>query len=182
MEQNNTVGIGDIIDSLGDILHNDIVFSGKNEITIAQELEYIRNYLNLQKIRFPDRFDYSIECDEDILNFLIPKLSLQPIVENSVVHGVVPCQRHGFIHIQIWEEIDCIMCRVTDNGNGFDAERVLRELHETAVEAGTKRHHIALCNIQNRIQLNYGKSYGLTIVSELGHGAEITLTLPLLLQ
>lgn len=182
VEQNNTVGIGDIIDSLGDILHNNIMFSDKNEITIAQELGYIRNYLSLQKIRFPDRFDYSIECDEDILNFHMPKLSLQPIVENSVVHGVVPCQRHGFIHIQIWEEIDCIMCRVTDNGNGFDVERVLREQQAAAADKNAKHHHIALCNIQNRIKLNYGEDYGLTIVSEPGQGAEITLTLPLLLQ
>lgn len=182
VEQNNTVGIGDIIDGLGDILHNNIMFSDKNEITISQELEYIRNYLNLQKIRFPDRFDYSIECDDDILNFLMPKLSLQPIVENSVVHGVVPCRRPGFIHIQIWEEVDCIMCRVTDNGDGFDAESVLRKQQEVAADVHAKHHHIALCNIQNRIKLNYGESYGLTIVSEPGCGAEITLTFPLLLQ
>jgi len=178
-EQSNSKDISSMISQLGEMLRNDIMYNNSEKITIGQELTYIRNYLNLQKIRYPNNFEYTINADEDILyEYYIPKLSLQPIVENCIVHGISKVNRPGKINITIWEDVNEIICKITDNGIGFDSDNFFskpRQSHNN----NQKHNHVALHNIQNRIQIMYGPKYGISIKSQINKGTEVVVVLPI---
>ena len=136
----------------------------------------MRYYLELQKERFGDSLNYSIDLESpEILQYSIPKLTIQPLVENSVVHGLEPKCGGGEVRISIWEEENAMYIRVKDNGVGFNASALPTE--ETA--ANSRHNHIALENIARRIQLLYGKNYGMSIHSVPGKGTQITISLPI---
>lgn len=179
-EQANSKDLSEMINRLGELIREDILMNGKEKITIGQELDYIKNYLSLQQIRYGNRFEYCINVDEDLLeNYYIPKLSIQPVVENSVVHGISQSGRPGLIEIDIWEDIDCIFCRITDNGVGFDSTDFFERPPKAAPPEAPLHSHIALHNIQNRIHMLYGERYGLDINSVLGKGTVVMITLPI---
>lgn len=170
--------VSDMVNHLGGLLRNNILLNNEERITIGQEVQYIRDYLALEQIRHAGRFTYSIEADEDLLSSCyIPKLSLQPIVENCIVHGFQGLAREGVIEIRIWDDLDDILCTVKDNGTGFDAEGYFERA--TALPPDPKRSHIALHNIQDRIHMLCGPQYGIKIESVPGKGTAVTVTLPL---
>ncbi|MGI6169348.1 MAG: sensor histidine kinase [Christensenellales bacterium] len=179
-EQSNFKDLSDMITRLGDLIREDILLNGKEKITIGQELDYIKNYLSLQQIRYGNSFEYVINVDEELLHSCyIPKLSFQPVVENSVVHGISKVNRPGLIIIDIWEDMDCIICRITDNGIGFDSTGFFERPPRTIPPSAHLHSHIALHNIQNRIQMLYGERFGITIDSEIGKGTVTMITLPI---
>ena len=142
-----------------------ILSKGRNIITIREELELIRAYLEIQLIRIPDLFTYEITVDEDILDFKILKMILQPIVENSVIHGFAGFKSSGRIKIEGTLENQTVCILISDNGKGIP-EGSRSSIFAPAPTAIPK--HFGLKNIQERIRLKHGEKYGISIMSEQG--------------
>lgn len=165
-----------IVSNLAQLLRANITHKHEQVISIEEELRYVRYYLELQKERFSDSLNYSIDLESpEILQYSIPKLSIQPLVENSVLHGLEPKCGSGEVRISIWEEENAVYIRVKDSGVGFDATVLSAE--KSAVD--NKHNHIALDNIARRIHLLYGKDYDMSIHSVPGEGTQITISLPI---
>lgn len=176
--QDQNVNVSEMVNHLGGLLRNNILLNRQDKITIGQEVQYIKDYLALEQIRHAGLFTYSIEADDELLNTCyIPKLSIQPIVENCVVHGFEGLTRQGVIEIRIWEDVDGVRCIVRDNGVGFHADGWFERA--VSLPPDPKRSHIALHNIQERIKMLCGPEYGIEIKSIPGAGTEVMITLPL---
>lgn len=168
-----------MVTSLTELLQASIYSNSMAKIPIRQELDFIRFYLYLQKERFEDKIEYTIHIeDEAILDLLLPKLSLEPLVENAVVHGVEKKLGRGLIDIHIYRRNDSIFFEIKDNGTGF--EYVPQNWSEFENRAPRKQGHnnIGLINTQKRVKLIYGEPYGIAIESEFGAGAKVTLHIP----
>ena len=151
-----------------------ILSKGRNIITIREELELIRAYLEIQLIRIPDLFTYEITV-EDILDFKILKMILQPIVENSVIHGFAGFKNSGRIKIEGTLENQTVCILISDNGKGIP-EGSRSSIFAPAPTAIPK--HFGLKNIQERIRLKHGEKYGISIKSEQGQGTQIEVRFP----
>jgi len=141
---------------------------------LREELEYSKNYLELYKDIYPDRLNIKWDVDQRFLHVRIPTYILQPIVENSLVHGMEPMIGTCTIWIRVKEEDGCLVIRIWDDGEGIEPQKLMR------VMAGRdESRHIGIRNVQDRIQMLYGKEYGLSIRSEYHEYTEVKLTLPL---
>ncbi len=163
--------------SLADF-YRGVLSEGREIILVEEEIQNVRNYLYIQSRRFSDMFDYEISVDEKLLHKKIPKLSLQPIVENSIHHGLVP--KGGAGHLQLIGESDGsrIIFIITDNGVGMESQ-VLLHLFDRRMEQEAGNRSFGLRSVQERFRLFYGDSYGVDVQSEKGHGTKVTLTMPL---
>ena len=158
--------------------------TGTSFTTLSKELEHIKVYLDIQKLRFTDKFDSEIEVMEDIDpgKLLILPLLLQPVVENAILHGLEEKEKGGLIHILVRkqlgeEELLCI--EVSDNGNGM-TEEALAFLQSTIEEKDISRNKsIGLYNINQRIKLTYGQKYGVKIFSNIEEGTRVSLFIPI---
>ncbi|WP_274650786.1 sensor histidine kinase [Paenibacillus humicola] len=151
--------------------------NGKEIVTIGDELSHISLYTEIQNHRFDFgiRLEIAVE-DESLLNAAIPKISLQPIVENAFLHGIMEKpDKTGHIRIRI--ETDCgnIRILIADDGVGMTEEQIRRATRPLAPD---QRHGYGLSNIHNRFQLFYGASYGLSFHSGHGGGTTVTVRLP----
>ena len=166
-----------IVSNLANLLRANVSNRGQQKITLEEELRYVRYYLELQKERYGEKLHYEIELEsQDLLRYCLPKLTIQPLVENSVVHGLENKRGGGSVRISIWEEEDEIDIRVWDNGVGFDTTN----LFQTDVDEVDNQHnHVALPNVQRRIQLLYGQAYGISVTSTPGNGTTALVNLPL---
>ena len=170
--------VSTMVQRLGEMLRSDLMFNDRQKLTLREELQYVQNYLILQKIRSgAEAFDYTINADDEILGlYYLPKLTLQPIVENCITHAFRGINRKGHIQINIWEDMDAVYCHIIDNGCGFDSDRYF---DQPATEAPSNHgNHIALSNIQNRLRMLYGPEYGLTIKSVIDEGTTVIVRLP----
>lgn len=141
---------------------------------LREELEYSKNYLELYKDIYPDRLNIKWDVDQRFLHVRIPTYILQPIVENSLVHGMEPMIGTCTIWIRVKEEDGCLVIRIWDDGEGIEPEKLMW------VMAGRdESRHIGIRNVQDRIQMLYGNEYGLSIRSEYHEYTEVKLTLPL---
>jgi two-component system sensor histidine kinase YesM len=138
--------------------------NGQYITTVANEMEQIRNYLEIQNIRYRDKFEVAIEMDPGILNERMLKLLIQPIVENAIYHGMELKEEKGFISISGRREGKALVFEVKDDGVGFDPE--------TAKAGG-----YALQNIRERIALQYGSEYAMHVESKPGAGTKVTLVI-----
>jgi len=149
--------------------------SGGNEIiTIRQEIEMVKNYLHIQHFRYKDIFDYKIDVDESIMKYCILKLTIQPLIENAIYHGVKNKPDLGHITIEGSEEKNCIIINVIDDGVGM-SEQKLRSILDNAEKKGKS---FGLACIHNRIRLFFGEKYGLEISSQEGQGTKVTVRIP----
>jgi two-component system LytT family sensor kinase len=139
-------------------------------VTLADELGYVEKYLRLERARFGDRLQVRLRVAPEVLPVVVPVLSLQPLVENAVRHGV---EQRGFGRIEIvGRSIDAdVELRVTDDGVGMEPQRAEEVL---AGHGGG----VGIANVQARLQSIFGAGYGLEIDSESGHGTTVTMTLP----
>lgn len=152
-----------------------------SEVKIEREIFYIKNYLELQKIRLGDNFSYSLEVDEELLKYLTPKLILQPIVENSIKYGYIQ-EREFKILIRIRRDREKIQMDIFDNGKGIE-KNLLKTLKEKLLLRNLPyKEHIGIYNVQRRIELLYGKDYGLNIRSSLNRGTYIRIEIPFRLE
>lgn len=152
------------------------IYYGSTVVPLGTDIEYINDYLMLQKLRYNRRLTYSIDIPDELQECLIPKLLLQPIVENSLTHGLV-----DVIHITIRAECraDMLIISVEDNGKGIDSQN-LQLLRESLEKDSIYKEHIGLYNSHRVIKLLYGNRYGLEINS--CHGTLITVRLPFVLE
>ena len=163
--------VSDGIQALSSLLQNTL--TNKNEyITIQEELENLENYFSILRIRYAGSFEYSFHVEEDEqLSCLVPKLILQPLAENSVMHGSSDNGTVMKIQITCWRENEDVIIELSDDGKGF-------EVTDDALAPHPERKRIGVANVNDRIQLNFGRKYGLKIDSQPGHGTTCTLTLP----
>lgn len=158
---------------------------GHEWITIAQELDHIKNYLTIQKIRYADILNYEIDVDEEILDFKIIKLVLQPLVENAIYHGIKNKRGRGHLnvsaHFTDQTKSSIIFC-VSDDGAGFTKERldeVNRELENASIDSEQLSSVYGLYNVNKKLKLYYGKeTEGLVIESEHKKGSKISFIIP----
>ncbi|MBW4082431.1 sensor histidine kinase [Paenibacillus sp. S150] len=144
-------------------------------VTIRHELDHVRNYLHLLQIRFPDKFTLNIAVPEVLLPLPVIKLLFQPVVENAVFHGLEPKEGPGILSISGWEEDGRAVFCIEDDGVGMD-EDTLRALN-TSLRGGAdgEMFGIGLRNVNERIRLHYGPSFGLSVSSEPGSGTRVIL-------
>ena len=143
-------------------------------VTVKEELNHAQNYLIIQKIRYGDRFDFSIQADEDLLHCRTVRIVLQPLIENAISHGIEPMEGAGHIRICVSREGDRILMQVTDNGVGMEEEK-LRSILQADPE---KASGIGVKNVNERIRLCCGEEYGLQFISRPGEGTTVRIWLP----
>lgn len=153
---------------------------GKDIITVKEEITHVSNYLYIQKIRYKDKLNYVIHVDESLYAVEVPKLILQPLVENAIYHGVKAKRGGGTITITGVPEGENLVFTVQDNGAGMPQEKV-EELNRRMSERSVldEQKSFGLFYIRERIQLCYGTGYGVHVESALGEGTRVTITLPL---
>lgn len=149
---------------------------GNDIITIRDEMNLIDNYLSIQKMRYVEYLDYSLEFDEEILNYQIPKLTLQPLVENSIYHGLKQKEDKGMLIIKGVFEKDEIKIEVFDDGVGMSEERIYRVLNRPVNDH--KSSDFGIHSVDSRLKLLYGEEYGLSIESRVAEFTRVTLRLP----
>ncbi|GIP42469.1 histidine kinase [Paenibacillus sp. J45TS6] len=137
--------------------------SGGNELTtVENELDHVRQYLFIQKERYGDGLVYTIDCDPSLLRVQMPKIILQPIVENALYHGIRGLDRQGVIEVRAETDGDQVIFTVRDNGEGFDKDLLV----QNRVNQSTKLGGVGIKNVDERIQLYYGPKYGVNIHSD----------------
>ena len=156
---------------------------GHEWIAIGQELDHIKNYLTIQKIRYADILNYKIEADESLLNQKMIKLVLQPLVENAIYHGIKNKRGRGELSVSVKyadEGRKKIRFSVKDNGAGFTPERLAEVRLELALTISEKLNSVyGLYNVNKKLKLYYGEeTEGLVIDSEAGRGSEISFVVP----
>lgn len=149
---------------------------GNDIITIRDEMNLIDNYLSIQKMRYVEYLDYQLEFDEEILNYQIPKLTLQPLVENSIYHGLKQKEDKGILIINGTFENGEVKIDVFDDGVGMSQEKISRILNRPVNDQ--KSSDFGIHSVDSRIKLLYGDDYGLSIESKEGEFTRVTLRLP----
>lgn len=157
-------------------------------VTLEDELSNIQNYYMIQQYRFGDRLNVRVEYEEeekDALMLLLPKLTLQPIVENSIYHGIERKIGKGNLRIKIQTTTDRLIIVISDDGLGIEKEQLdslNKKLRSTYLDDVTqlkgKQGGIAIVNVNNRIKLLFGDEYGIYITSTIHVGTDVTITLP----
>ena len=160
----------------------------KDIVTLGEELDNIDNYISIQKKRFGNRINYKIVYHSEkelVRSALIPKLVLQPLVENSIYHGLEKKAKGGTVAVHITLTDERLIIQVEDDGPGMDQktlEEVERRIHGEVSSINNEKSYrhggIALANIHKRIQMMYGENYGLTFSSTMNVGTEAELTVP----
>ena len=154
---------------------------GDSVIPLWQELQYVRFYLELQKSRFGDKLKYDIEVeDEALLQCVIPKLTVELIAENAVLHGIEPKDSPGQVVIRVCEADGDLCITVEDDGVGFEngGGEISLPLPDTRVISDERHNHIALNNAQKLIQHHFGEHYGIHITSYATQGSTVVITIP----
>lgn len=154
---------------------------GKSIIPMQDELEHVRNYLMIQHMRFKNKFFYTIEADEEVLQLASLKLMLQPLVENAIYHGMEFMDGDGEIHIRAVRKEEKLVVSIQDNGLGMTEEQVKRLFVPDGHVPSNKGSGIGVRNVNERIKLYFGENYGLDIDSEPDEGTTIWIYLPAVL-
>ena len=160
------------IGSLSELLRSTIL-DNNEEITIEQELQNLSHYFEIQKIRYADRFHVEYDINNELLHCLIPKLILQPVAENAIIHGLSDQGKPLEIMIKVQQVNHLIQIEITDNGKGFDTSKP----HQS--DNKNKLSGIGITNVNERIKLHYGEKYGLFISSEVGEGTCCKIIIPI---
>ncbi|MEK3889416.1 sensor histidine kinase [Bacillus sp. FSL K6-3431] len=170
--------VSDMVTSLGKLLRYTIDHSAKI-VSLQDELMFIRSYVMIQQMRMGDNLQYQEDIEPHLLHVQLPKITLQPLIENAIMHGL--SGQVGKIYLQVKEVGPEMNVIVSDDGNGMDEDK-LAELKQSLYVKNitrTENHHgIALVNINERIRFLYGESYGIELYSEEGKGFTATLRFP----
>ncbi len=169
--------ISDIILSLAGLMRYSI--EDENAfVPLEKEIGYVLCYLKIQKNRLEERLEYFVEAEENLTDAQVPKLILQPIVENAITHGIEPRNQKGDIRITIKDLGDEMLISVEDNGIGMTPEQ-LKHLKEEMPDIEKEGHTgIGIRNVDRRIRLHYGEPYGIAIESAYGKGTIVSLRIP----
>ena len=148
---------------------------GSAWIPLAKELEHVQSYLSIQKVRFADILHYDFDVDADP-NLMVPKILLQPLVENAIQHGIRPKLAPGTIHIILRQTDAHLLVTISDDGVGIPPDRLAQIQQE--ISTLTPQSCYGLINVCNRIQLEYGSAASVQLASQQGCGTTLILTLP----
>ncbi|WP_317367159.1 sensor histidine kinase [uncultured Tyzzerella sp.] len=151
---------------------------GENIIPIKDELEHIKNYLKIQSIRYKNKFSYKINCDEEIINCATIKLTIQPLVENAIYHGVSFLDEDGMIEINVYKNEENVNIDIIDNGLGMSKE-CCENMLKGKVEPKGGGSGIGIKNVNDRIKLYFGDNYGIEIFSEYDVGTTVRIVIPI---
>lgn len=181
-ESNKTDQVVNIVRALSSFFR--IALSkGKDWISLRQEIEHVSSYLAIQKMRYRDILDYRIEVDESVMDSTILKLTLQPLVENALYHGIKTKRNGGTIVVQVkWAGADKVLLNVQDDGVGFTPYK-LAQIQESLAEdldeeVSLEEGGFGLRNVHKRIQLYYGKEYGISVQSHFQGGTQVSVIIP----
>lgn len=148
---------------------------GQDVITLQEEERHVRSYLQIQHVRYKDILEYTVDIDPAIHSCLIPKLTLQPLVENALYHGIKLKRTKGLIRIRGWQENGFVLLEVADNGIGMTPQR-LEELRHSI--DNSERVGFGFSAVNQRLQLQFGRAYGLQVDSTEGEGTIVTVRIP----
>ncbi|SET58388.1 sensor histidine kinase [Paenibacillus sp. NFR01] len=191
--QNEGRKVSEMVYRLASILR--ISIQEREEITLEEEITHLRNYLDIQKFRFEDLFDYEIEIPHELHSCGILKLTLQPLVENSIQHGFEGIEYKGRLIIKCWERQGNLILRIEDNGIGMGPAQLSKFQYmvndggegndEAALEGHVKhleRRGLGVRSVADRIRIEYGELYGIFICSSPGEGTVIQCVIPKYMQ
>lgn len=158
----------------------ELSINNHNEYTsVEEELQMLESYVGLQKMRSDKTFIYYTSVQTEALKYcLIPKMILQTLVENSILHGLDMKCGHPCISVTVTADENSLFIDVEDNGIGMSEEKIRQIMSNTANDTHNRMNRIGLYNVHQRIQLYFGEDYGITIKSEEGKGTRVTVTLP----
>lgn len=145
-------------------------------VSIGQEVEYVRSYLTIQKMRYKDKLEFSIEVDPDITANQIIKLVLQPLTENAIYHGLKYKENKGLLIVRGYEKGEDVVLEIIDNGVGMDEETLAHIFEKHKVNY--RSNGVGVYNVQKRLTLYYGHEYGITYRSKKGEGTIATIVIP----
>jgi two-component system sensor histidine kinase YesM len=176
-ENKDYVGVTTMVVALSQFFRISIS-RGRELITVSDEIEHIKSYLIIQKIRYKNKFKFSIEAQPEALGYKTLKLILQPIVENAIYHGVEQLYDEGIIKINVSIDGDTILFQVTDNGYGIKPDILKDILNKKANEKDSGG--VGLKNVNERIKLFFGEQYGIEIDSILDVGTTVNIRIPII--
>jgi two-component system sensor histidine kinase YesM len=175
-----TEDIGIMVKSLGDLMRATI--NDKDYVMLADEINNLNNYLKIQKYRYGNKFEAGFEIDPNTKKLYVPKLILQPLVENAIYHGIEPSIEKGVIQIKTMLDNKELIITVYDSGIGMTHDTISRVLDINSKEDNFTSHSIGLQNVIRRIKTLFGDDYGLEIHSELGEWTRIIVRLPVMFE
>lgn len=176
--------IADAVTSLGKLLRYSMKWVSKN-VTVRDEVDYIKNYLALINLRFDYEIYLSINMPEIIWSQEIPKMSLQPIIENAICHGIEEIAENTSIYMKGIVFEDYCTIEITDSGKGMTEEEVRRLQRKISGEietSGSSGNGIGLKNVQDRIKISFGEPYGISVASREGLFTKVIVKIPLILR
>lgn len=178
-EINDDAEVADMVTSLGEFLRFSIT-TKDSLVSLEAELACVENYIDIQNIRYNDRIRLEINCPACFSNHEIVKMSIQPIVENILIHGYTGMKGEIYIHIYVRAEKDHVNITVEDRGEGMDEATLLmvRKNLEQEQELYQAKHSIGLRNVHQRLKLKYGQDCGLEFESKSGQGTSVTIKIP----
>ena len=155
-----------------------VLSKGKEFISIEEEEKHVRSYLAIQQMRYTDILEYDVQIDRVLYEYQILKLTLQPVVENALYHGIKYKRAKGYIHITGEKKGDTIYLAVRDNGAGMEEDELASIQNEMKSPGKEKERGFGLANVNERIQLYFGSEYGITIQSKKGKGTFVEISIP----
>lgn len=173
--------IEELLDSLIKLLMASISKGGEF-VSVYEEIEYIKNFALIQKYRFEDKFKVIFNISSEIQNCIVPKLIIQPIVENAIVHGMDT--EISFIEVKIEGRLEGedIVFRIRDNGKGIDADKINMMLQASENKNKNGFNGMGIKNVNERIKLYFGDQYGLYYLSNIENGTEVIMRLPVIID
>lgn len=169
----------EMIYAFSDMMRYTLKKEKNNVVTLKEEMEHVQNYLSIQKMRLGNRLNYLVEVDEMAEDILCPFMTIQPFVENAIIHAIEPNARGGEVRItaDILKEIAIL--KIVDDGKGIPDDRIHKILDGTYEADGREKNTgIGINNANKRLMYYYGVDYGVEIKSELEKGTEITIKIP----
>jgi len=150
---------------------------GRDIVSIKEEIQHVRSYLEIQQVRYQDILQYEIDVPKELDVYFIPKITIQPLVENALYHGIKNKRGMGNIKVSGQKEKDALILQIEDDGIGMEEAR-LEQVRREINEIGEKDIY-GLYNVNERIRLNFGEAYGISVDSVYGKGTIVKVKLPL---
>lgn len=179
-EMNRAKPVSELILALASLLKNSIM-NDKEFVSLAEEIDNLKNYCKIQEVRYGGIFEVRYNVAKEALDCLVINLMLQPIVENSLIHGFEGLSRKGEININAEIMDEHLVITVIDNGQGMDQEQIKRVLEKRQDKHG-ELGSIGIINIHDRLKINFGREYGLEMFGEVGQGIKTVIRIPLSIQ
>lgn len=151
---------------------------GKDIIPVKEEVLHVRSYLEIQQVRYQDILNYEIDVPEELGKYMIPKITIQPLVENALYHGIKNKRGSGTIHIRGSRQDNLLVMEIEDDGIGISKERLWQVNDGIRKKVLTGKDIYGLYNVNERIRLNFGEEYGIHIESNYGEGTVVRIQLP----